>query len=202
MWRVCCSSLVANDIFIAGARHAILSNSVLPVFLYLKPFRWRFFIWFALKNYLHCVSYGLQCITCVALYLDMALYWSVLGSRLRPLVCPYKVSQIKLLCRDTTKMPLCLWHLCSACQKHLFNWHFFLLNIHYLETAHLPFNSGFDKVKNIASGGSEALFIVESFAFVVHKAANSYPGKTAMFVINTVRAKVCQLPSSLWWVVQ
>lgn len=48
----------ANDTFTVGARHAILSNSVLPVFLYLRRFGRRFFIWFALKNYLHCTSYG------------------------------------------------------------------------------------------------------------------------------------------------
>lgn len=37
----------------------------------------------------------------------------------------YSVSQIKLLCQDTTKMLLCLWHLCSSCWKHLFDLHFF-----------------------------------------------------------------------------
>lgn len=40
--------------------------------------------------------------------------------------------------------------------------------------ADLNFISGFDKLKNIASEGSEALFTGKNFAFFVHKAANSY----------------------------
>lgn len=93
------------------------------------------------------------------------------------------VSQIKLLCQDTTKMLLCLWHLCSACQNHLFHLHFFRLDIHYLErrtVADLNFISGFDKVKNIASGGSEALFTGQNFAFFGHKAANSHTGEKSL----------------------
>lgn len=138
MWRMSCSNLVAS---------VVLPMTLLLLEQDMQYFQTQFCQYFSTSDALDGdFSYGLhwkiicialhmvlQSISCIALYLDMALYWSVLGSHLSFLVYPYSVSQIKLLCQDTTKMLLCLWHLCSACRNHLFNLHFFLLNIHYLE---------------------------------------------------------------------
>lgn len=57
---------------------------------------------------------------------------------------------------------------------------FFSFCIAIIQTAETvavhPFNSGFNKVKTVASEGYEALLIGKKLAIFVHKAARSYTG--------------------------
>lgn len=131
MWRMSCSSLVANVVcqwhFYCGSKtrntlKLSFASISLPQTLQTKIFS------YGLHWKIICIAFHMVCNNILHRSVFWhGLYWSVLGSHLSFLVYPYNVSQIKLLCQDTTKMLLCLWHLCSACQNRLFNLHFFPL---------------------------------------------------------------------------